>query len=1129
MSLLTTPVSTTDVLNLQAGIEGFTNAAEATAEVALINAGTDTVAAYAHRLEVANTATSEAVVATVSLMEGGTPTAGKLLSPTSPANEFQHLIVDYLPAQQVFAVANKLNSTIYDAEVIGLGIGADGDGTQNNFLKNSSKLTLSQFESTLSGFTNVSEAAIDAQYQFFVKLYGAPGNLPAGYPSADAAARAVTFGFAVGTDLADPTLNPTLFSQIENAKELNAETINGDVSGTAGYQNNVALALQPTALPLQGVFTLTPGIDTITTSLKGAIFNALPALSAFGTVSNTLNTGDTLTDNAGDGTINFTALPVNALGTHPPLAGGVTMKGIASANITTAADGDVVGFTGNITGLTTVSLSGIPDNTIRLGGPPGLPAGGGLNTALSTVNFNANLNFSAVIAAAALASSPAVTINANTALGTSEDPAVISFQDDSGVRGTAGSPMQIYGTETINTKATSFLQLQNDKTGNVSTTKLVMNAAGNTEFESAETAGKSDFTKVTSIDASGSSATVGISGNLNVQSNGDDLSGGGVTDVVGLLNGNAMLSSFNGGTGKNYLDVSSLNATQVAALTADATASKAGTNEIDFNNGVFNAATGTTIANIKGFQIAGVDFTGGTTTVSAAQLDNQFNDVLYKNGATGAVTVTNAPTVFTVDTESFGGGNTLSVTGPAGLADTLNVIIGKNAVGDEPAAAGTLGAVTIVADEIVHILSQGVDGNTIASTAGSPAVALTPSFPGGNEQVFIDGSKAIAFGSTNTGVNVTGAIADVVAGALNVNNMTITITDMGVVMFNGAFETATPLHFTPAGDSTDLVFSTNAAVINASASGGLIMTAGDANYTAATSAGDVITGSATAGNVLGGSIGNDVITANNNAANTIYTNGGADIVSLGASHPSNHVEIYGGFTTPGITPGGVEVVRLENLTERNDFAQLGWWGLGTAATEAGYTAGGNVYAGLAAETGTSADAVTINNFLTTDVIDLSSSNSFAWGFGDLNGVGAGDALGLVQGNFANNWGANNGSVQNIIGTTLGLPNANNTVLAGTNIIELTGQQFGGPSDVANYLHNIATNVFFGSGVLPTNDSAHMIVVYSDVADGKTHVADLALIANTGASNNTSLMIEHVSDLAIVGTPLAATAAAIHFV
>ena len=91
------------------------------------------------------------------------------------------------------------------------------------------------------------------RYQFFFKLYGAaPANLPAGYPNADAAARAVTFGFAIGTDFANPTLNPTLISQTPNAKVLNVETINGDVAGASGYQPGVALGLQATALTLEG-------------------------------------------------------------------------------------------------------------------------------------------------------------------------------------------------------------------------------------------------------------------------------------------------------------------------------------------------------------------------------------------------------------------------------------------------------------------------------------------------------------------------------------------------------------------------------------------------------------------------------------------------------------------------------------------------------------------------------------------------------------------------------------------------------------------------------------------------------------------------------------------------------------
>ena len=80
--------------------------------------------------------------------------------------------------------------------------------------------------------------------------------------------------------------------------------------------------------------------------------------------------------------------------------------------------------------------------------------------------------------------------------------------------------------------------------------------------------------------------------------------------------------------------------------------------------------------------------------------------------------------------------------------------------------------------------------------------------------------------------------------------------------------------------------STNAVLIDASKSGGLIMEAGDANFvasaTVAGSSGATIIGSATAGNVLGGLIGNDVFTTSKAAgvADTVYTGGGADKVNF---------------------------------------------------------------------------------------------------------------------------------------------------------------------------------------------------------------------------------------------------------
>src|SRR5262249_55975383 len=132
-------VSTLDIQNLQAGILGVVTP-DAASVAAAINAGTTTTAAYAQSLLTSQGAlqTSEAVMLTVSTMEnppGGTPTAGKLLSPTSTANEFQHLIVDYLPGQLKFAVDNGIPTIVYACATIGLGIGAGGDGTQNNFLK----------------------------------------------------------------------------------------------------------------------------------------------------------------------------------------------------------------------------------------------------------------------------------------------------------------------------------------------------------------------------------------------------------------------------------------------------------------------------------------------------------------------------------------------------------------------------------------------------------------------------------------------------------------------------------------------------------------------------------------------------------------------------------------------------------------------------------------------------------------------------------------------------------------------------------------------------------------------------------------------------------------------------------
>src|SRR5262249_432104 len=200
------------------------------------------------------------------------PTAGKLLSPTSTANEFQHLIVDYLPGQLKFAVDNGIPTIVYACATIGLGIGAGGDGTQNNFLKTygSAAMPLATFFTTVTNLFMINNPGfLQTQYNSYLALYTPAGNLPPGYTSAADAARAAVFGIAAGQDLTQLTVNPMLIAQVENAKILNAETINGDVSGANGYQAGVALGALKTALPLQSGPTppptsnvfLTTGVD----------------------------------------------------------------------------------------------------------------------------------------------------------------------------------------------------------------------------------------------------------------------------------------------------------------------------------------------------------------------------------------------------------------------------------------------------------------------------------------------------------------------------------------------------------------------------------------------------------------------------------------------------------------------------------------------------------------------------------------------------------------------------------------------------------------------------------------------------------------------------------------------------
>jgi hypothetical protein len=125
MSLYTLPVSVSDLVQLQLGIEFFPDTTEATTEAAAINAGTDTVGNYASALLAKNISLSQVAMAVDSLMFGV----------TDNTTELTKLAIQFLPPQVNNAVKYDLNPTVYAAEALGLGL-ASGNGTSTAFASN---------------------------------------------------------------------------------------------------------------------------------------------------------------------------------------------------------------------------------------------------------------------------------------------------------------------------------------------------------------------------------------------------------------------------------------------------------------------------------------------------------------------------------------------------------------------------------------------------------------------------------------------------------------------------------------------------------------------------------------------------------------------------------------------------------------------------------------------------------------------------------------------------------------------------------------------------------------------------------------------------------------------------------
>ena len=287
------------------------------------------------------------------------------------------------------------------------------------------------------------------------------------------------------------------------------------------------------------------------------------------------------------------------------------------------------------------------------------------------------------------------------------------------------------------------------------------------------------------------------------------------------------------GSGLTIVDVSSASAAQVANLTTGpgtGVTVSAG-DEIIVQNSVATTTSTATFAHITGFDTLGI---GGPTaaqgaagTINKANLPGSINTIIYQTVADGSVTITNQVSGLTVNVEdnsfgSFGSAATQNLTSgaPGGLNDSFNFIIG-NPLHD---SGGSIGDVVLSGDEVVTFTALGQVSGLTHTEDVVGGLVLTPTL-GGNEQVTIAGDTDLVMGATT----LNGAITDVTGTVLNVNNLTVTITNTGVDFWFGA--ASGPLVFqTDPANAPFISYSSNAVTIDAHASGGLITANGDANF-----------------------------------------------------------------------------------------------------------------------------------------------------------------------------------------------------------------------------------------------------------------------------------------------------------
>jgi hypothetical protein len=670
-------------------------------------------------------------------------------------------------------------------------------------------------------------------------------------------------------------------------------------------------------------FTLTTDIQALHTDVAGAIFNATPSFNQFlGKQIDTLQANDSNISSKGDATLNF----INGGG----VVNNVTLSGIKTANITQQSAAPAGGgFYGAITGLTDVTIMGGASSKTTLGF-----AGLGLNTALANVNLKASQDFIAIIAPTALAgAADAVTVNITGAFGTKVAPGQVAFNADDG-------SSNVYETETINATAATFAQLSDGTATNLSTTAIKIGGAGAVQLTAF--AG-TDFSNVTSIDASANTGGVNITG--------ASYAGAG----AGLLTNNTVLTSFTGGAGNDTIDLSNMTLAQLQAVTT--LDGKAGVNTLKVDGAILNTTTALTDAN---FQTIDAVLGGVGGAIDVSKLGAAVNTVKLDVNATAATTFNNVTDKFNVAMNGHGNAFNFTFNGPSGTSDTLNIT--------DIGGATQIANLKTTAFENVNFTVTGTGNDGLASIASTPTAGGVVKFDlvnnqtGGGTFTVAGASDVGAAGTLKIDGTSTGSVTltgDVTAAVLDASGATgIAVGSVGLVMGGKA---TSLIQITGTGGQDTLVGSgVGADSINGGAGNDAI--SNELGTVGFTTSGAVITTGAGSDTVaLNGAVANGAVPAVYSTAAKI-----ADFTVSSSTTTTDHLQLYAGV---------------------NHYQATALWATGAAVT------GGDVGSVLSNVTGGSVAGAAGNNIFklvtpTAAGADVQATFDAAMGAGKFTGLTA---------------------------------------------------------------------------------------------------------------------------------------------